>query len=63
MALIPLEPLATVAVARYQRAIDANPAAVRPHLRYVRAMLAQGRGAELRRSYEERAANPAATDA
>jgi len=43
-------------------AIERDPAAVRPHLRYVKAMLGLGRRAELRTFYAERAALPGATD-
>jgi tetratricopeptide (TPR) repeat protein len=51
------------ALGTYQRAIEADRTAVRPHLHYVRAMLAQGRGAELRREYEARSSAPDASDA
>ncbi len=51
------------ALATYRQAIEMDRAAVRPHLRYVRAMLALGRRAELRRMYDARAAAPDATDA
>ncbi|MDA1196035.1 MAG: tetratricopeptide repeat protein, partial [Planctomycetota bacterium] len=44
-------------------ATAAAPDAPRPHLRYVRALLAQGRRAEVRTEYEARAARPEATDA
>ncbi len=47
----------------YAEATRTDPAAVRPHLRYARAMLAQGRRAQLRADYEARAAAPGATDA
>ena len=51
------------ALTEYRHAIEADRAAVRPHLYYVRAMLAQGRGAALRREYEARVAAPGASDA
>lgn len=47
----------------FQRAVAMDRAAVRPHLRYVRALLKLGRRAEARRIYAERAAAPDATDA
>lgn len=50
------------ALADYRAATVAHPEAVRPHLRYVKAMLALGRRAEVRREYEARAARPGATD-
>lgn len=50
-------------LAAFQAATEAAPAAVRPHLRYARAMLAQGRRAQVRAEYDARAARPGATDA
>lgn len=47
----------------YRAAIDQDPAAVRLHLRYTKVMLGQGRGAQLRREYEVRAARAGASDA
>jgi tetratricopeptide (TPR) repeat protein len=51
------------AIEVYRAAIARDPAAVRPHLRYVRAMLAQGRGAEVRVEYQARSERPGASDA
>ena len=51
------------ALEHFRAAIEADPGAIRPHLRYTRAMLAQGRHTLLRREYAERAARPGATDA
>lgn len=47
----------------YREATERTPAEVRPHLRYARAMLRQGRRAQLRDEYAARAAKPGATDA
>jgi len=47
----------------YRAATESDAAAVRPHLRYARAMLSQGRRAQLRLEYDARAARPEATDA
>ncbi len=51
------------ALESYREATLTDRTAVRPHLRYVRAMLAQGRRAELREIYSGRVARPDATDA
>ena len=51
------------ALLAYAEATRVDAAAVRPHLRYARAMLAQGRRAQLRAEYEERAARASASDA
>jgi tetratricopeptide (TPR) repeat protein len=46
----------------YREAMTQDPAAVRPHLRYVQTLLRMGRREEARRYYAERAARPDATD-
>ena len=51
------------AIDAYRGATESHRDEVRTHLQYVRAMLGQGRRAELRRQYEERAARADATDA